>query len=179
MELYSHVGISGHRLTQGYFLMAQGDDRSLFDLPGGVSLQVGAVRPSLLHVTDTELRGHKSSSPAGLWNDPATRTSAFGPNPSLPGRIEYESTAGEASPVGIRYFVTLGCGKSRRQKIGLKKCPGRTCRTHRICNQGRPGLFSPAKGTPGATGIIRAYLLMVYSLDGNAPRTCYGATLFG
>jgi hypothetical protein len=27
--------------------------------------------------------------------------------------------------------------------------------------------------------IARAFLLKVYSKDGDAPRTCYGATLFG
>ena len=26
---------------------------------------------------------------------------------------------------------------------------------------------------------VRAFLLKVYSIDGDAPRTCYGATLFG
>jgi hypothetical protein len=27
--------------------------------------------------------------------------------------------------------------------------------------------------------MTRAFLLMVYSMDGDSPRTCYGATIFG
>ena len=43
--------------------------------------------------------------------------------------------------------------------------------------QGQQGLKPVRVCTYAAQ--TRAYLLMVYSLDGNAPRTCYGATLFG
>jgi hypothetical protein len=73
----------------------------------------------------------------------------------------------------------LRCAQGPPVAIFLPPFQGEFVRCSRLGRGFRAFLFFGP--TPSADGFfdVRAFLLMMYSMGGETPRTCYGATLFG